>query len=104
MLSCERVKRELSKNADVIASIYDVSEHVHGALGITQGHFECCFLLSKLEQRSLNVAASSCGQEYFRKRCSCGRRYFFIRIKKMRFQKYPDTCGRGLNRLLIQFN
>ena len=55
-----------------------------------------CFLLSKFEQRSLNAAASSCGRGYFRKRSSCGRGYLFIRIKKMRFQKYPDTCGRGL--------
>ena len=55
-----------------------------------------CFLLSKFEQRSLNAAASSCGRGKFRKRSSCGRGYFFIRIKKMRFQKYPDTCGRGL--------
>ena len=25
---------------------------------------------------------------------------FLARIKKMRFQKYPDTCGRGLNYLI----
>ena len=27
-------------------------------------------------------------------------------VKKMHFQKYPDTCGRGLNeeRLVISFN
>ena len=46
-----------------------------------------CFLLSKCEERSLNVAASSCGRGYFRKRFSCGRRYFFIRIKKDAFSK-----------------
>ena len=43
-----------------------------------------CRLL-KFVQQSLNVAASS-----------CGRGYFYIRIKKIRFQKFPDTCGRGL--------
>ena len=25
----------------------------------------------------------------------CGRRYFCIRIKKLRIQKSPDKCGRG---------
>ena len=25
------------------------------------------------------------------------QRIYLIPIKKMRFQKYPDTCGRGLN-------
>ena len=27
---------------------------------------------------------------------TCGRRYFCVRIKNLRFQKSPDTCGRGL--------
>ena len=27
---------------------------------------------------------------------TCGRRYFCIRIKNLRIQKSPDTCGRGL--------
>ena len=76
MLSCGRVKTELFENADVKASIYDVSEHAHGSLGTTKGHFDCLFLLSKFEQRSLNVAASSCGRGYFRKRSSCGRESF----------------------------
>ena len=40
-LSCVRVKAELFENADVTASIYDVSEHARGSLGITQGHFDC---------------------------------------------------------------
>ena len=71
MLSCGRVKTELFENADVKASIYDVSEHAHGSLG--KGILIVCFLLSKFEQRSLNVAASSCGRGYFRKRSSCGR-------------------------------
>ena len=43
MLSCGRVKTELFENADITASIYDVSEHAHGSLGITQGHFDCLF-------------------------------------------------------------
>ena len=63
--------------------------------GSHEGILLVCFLLSKLEQRSLKVAASSRGRGYFRKRSLCGRGYFFIRIKKMRFQKDPDTCGQG---------
>ena len=76
MLSCGRVKTELFESADVTASIYDVSKHAHGSLGISQGHLIVCFLLSKFEQRSLNAAVSSCGRGYFQKRSSCGRGYF----------------------------
>ena len=47
MLPCGRVKlrgeKELFENADVTVSIYDVSEHAHGSLGIAQGHFDCSF-------------------------------------------------------------
>ena len=43
MLSCGRVKTELFENADVKVSIYDVSEHAHGSLGTTKGHFDCLF-------------------------------------------------------------
>ena len=43
MLSCRLVKTELFENADVTASIHYVSEHAHGSLGITQGHFACLF-------------------------------------------------------------
>ena len=89
MFSCGRVKTELFENADVTASIYDVPEHAHGSLGITQGHLSVCFLLSKFEQRNLNAAAaSSCGRGYFRKRSSCGRGYFLIWIKKMLFKNF----------------
>ena len=64
MLSCGRVKTELYENADVTASIYDVSEHAHG-WGSRKGILFVFFLFSKLEQRSLNAAASSCGRGYF---------------------------------------
>ena len=52
MLSCRRVKTELFENADVTASIYDVSEHAHGSLGITQGHFDCLFSFVKVHFHS----------------------------------------------------
>ena len=48
MLSFGRVKTELFENADVKASIYDVSEHAHGFLGIKQGHFDCLFSFVKV--------------------------------------------------------
>ena len=61
ILSCGRVKRSLKsglvirlgetehfEKADVTASIYDVPEHAHGSLGITQGHFDCLFSFVKV--------------------------------------------------------
>ena len=57
MLSCGRVKTELFENADVTASIYDVSEHAHGSLGITQGHFDCLFSFVKV--RTVEFECSS---------------------------------------------
>ena len=49
MLSCGRVKTKLFENADVTASIYDVTEHAHGSLGTTQGHFNCLFSFIKVQ-------------------------------------------------------
>ena len=57
MLSCGRVKTELFENADVKASIYDVSEHAHGSLGTTKGHFDCLF--SFVEVRTAKFECSS---------------------------------------------
>ena len=57
MLSCGRVKTELFENADVKASIYDVSEHAHGSLGTRKGHFDCLF--SFVEVRTAKFECSS---------------------------------------------
>ena len=57
MFSCGRVKTELSENVDVTASIYDVSEHAHGSLGTTKGHFDCLF--SFVEVRTAKFECSS---------------------------------------------
>ena len=43
------MKTELFENAEVTASIYDVSEHARGSLGITQGHFDCLFSCIKVQ-------------------------------------------------------
>ena len=50
---CGRVKTELFENTDVTASIYDVSEHAFGSLGITREHFACLF--SSIEVRMPNI-------------------------------------------------
>ena len=70
-----RVKREFFENADVTVSIYDVSEHAHGSLGIMQGHFHC--LLSFVEARTAKFECSSAFvlTGIFRKRSSRGRGY-----------------------------
>ena len=57
MSSCGRMKTELLKNADVKASIYDVSEHAHRSLGTTKGHFDC--LSSFVEVRTAKFECSS---------------------------------------------
>ena len=48
-----RVKKELFENADVRPSIYHLSEHALGSLGIMQGHFACLF--SFIEVRMSNI-------------------------------------------------
>ena len=53
LFSCGRVKTELFENADVKASIYDVSERALGSLGITRGHF--AYLFSFIEVRMPNI-------------------------------------------------
>ena len=58
MLSCGRVKTELFENADATVSIYCISEHALGSLGITRGHFACLF--SFIEVRMPNIAID-CG-------------------------------------------
>ena len=99
MLSCGQVKTELFETADVTASIYDVSEHAHGSLGITQGLFDC--LCSFVEVRTAKFECSSVfvWTGILLKTLLVGTRILLIRIKKMRFQKYPDTCGQGLNEI-----
>ena len=55
MLSCGRVKTELFEDADVTASIYDVSEHAHGSLGITQGHFDCLLFYCQISNSRVRM-------------------------------------------------
>ena len=117
-LSCGRVKTELFENADVTASIHYVSEHAHGSLGVTPGHFACLFSL--YEARTSKVACSSVfgWTEIFSKTLLVWTRIIFhtdktdisdktdktdnIRIFHA-FPKYPDTCGRGLSLWTLLF-
>ena len=99
MLSCGRVKTELFENADVTASIYDVPEHAHESLGIMQGHFDCLSSFVKVGTEELESSSVFVWRGIFSKTLLVWTRIFFIRIKKMRFQKYPDTCGRALRRI-----
>ena len=52
--------------------------------GLRKGILIVCFLLSKFEQRSLNEQRLRVDGD------------IFYTDKKMPFQKYRDTCGRGL--------
>ena len=83
------MKTELFENADVTASIHQPSEHALGSLGITRGHF--VYLFSDFEYHSVFVWTGIFSKTFF-----VWTRIFFMQIKKMRFQKYPDMCGRGL--------
>ena len=57
MLPCGRVKTELFESADVTASIYDVPEHAHGSLGITQGHFDSLFSFVKVRTEEFECSS-----------------------------------------------
>ena len=95
MLSCGRVKTELFENADVKASICDLPEHAHGSLGITRGHFACLFSFIEARKAEFESSCVFMWTGIFSKTLLVLTRIFVIRIKKMRFQKDPDTCGRG---------
>ena len=98
MSSCGWVKTELFENADVTASIYDVSELAHGSLGITQGHFDCLFSFVEVRTAKFECSCVFVWTRIFfytdkkrcvfknirirRKRSSCGRGYYFYTDKK----------------------
>ena len=92
MLSCGRVKKEFFANADVTASIYYVSEHAHGSLGITRGHFACLF--SFIEVRTSKFYRSS-------KTLLVWTRILFIRINKDAFSKLSGYVWTGPETSLV---
>ena len=105
MFSCGRVKTELFENADVKASIYDVSEHAHGSLGTTKGHFDCLFSFVEVRTAKFECSSVFVWTGIFSKTLLVWTRIFLkTDEKKMRFQKYPDTCGRGLSLVSFSLN
>ena len=102
MLSCGRAKTGLFENANVAASIHCVSEHAHGSLGITRGHF--AYLFSFIEVQTSKFACSSVfvWTEIFSKTLLVWTRIFFYTDKKDAFQNYPDMCGRDLSLFLAK--
>ena len=79
------MKTELFENADFTASIYYVSEHVHGNLGIARGGL-CLFSFIEVRTSKLHVTASLCRRGSFRKLSLSGRGYFYT-DKKDAFSK-----------------
>ena len=82
MLSCGRVKTELFENADVTASIYDVSEHAHGSFGITQGHFDCLLSIVKFQTVEFECSSVFVWTGIFSKTLLVWTRIFFNTDKK----------------------
>ena len=82
MLSCGRVKTELFENADVTASTYDVPEHAHGSLGITQGHFDCLFSFVKVRKAEFECSSVFVWTGIFSKTLLVWTRVFFYTDKK----------------------
>ena len=87
MLSCGRVKTELFENADVTASIYDVSEHAHGSLGITQGHFDCLLSIVKFQTVEFECSSVFVWTGISSKTLLVWTRIFFYTDKKDAFSK-----------------
>ena len=86
-LSCGRVKTELFENADVTASIYDVSEHAHGSLGITQGHFDCLFSFVEVRKAKFECSCVFVWTRIFSKTLLAWTRIIFYTDKKDAFSK-----------------
>ena len=82
MLSCGRVKTELFENADITASIYDVPEHAHRSLGITQGHFDCLFSFVKIRTEEFESSSVFVWTGIFSKTLLVWTQMFFYTDKK----------------------
>ena len=65
--------------------------------GSHKGILILCFLLLKVEQRSLNIAASTYGWGYFENAPHVDTNNILIRITKDALSKDLDRCGGGLN-------
>ena len=70
------------RNADVTASIYDVSEHAHGSLGIMQEHFDCLFSLVKVPTEEFECSSVLVWTGIFSKTLLVWTRILFYTDKK----------------------
>ena len=92
MLSCGRVKTELFENADITASIYDVSEHAQGSSGITQGHFDCLFSFVKVRTEEFEWSSVFVWTGIFSKTLLVWTRIPLKTDKKDAFSKMIGIC------------
>ena len=95
MLSCGRVKTELFENADVKASIYDVSEHAHGSLGTTKGHFDCLFSFVEVRTAKFECSSVFVWTGIFSKTLLVRTRIFLKTDKKDAFSKISGYVWTG---------
>ena len=95
MLSCGRVKTELFENADVKASIYDVSEHAHGSLGTTKGHFDCLFSFVEVRTAKFECSSVFVWTGIFSKTLLVWTRIFLKTDKKDAFSKISGYVWTG---------
>ena len=95
MLSCGWVKTELFENADVTASIYDVSEHAYGSLGIKQRHFDCLFSFVKVRTEEFEWSSVFVWTEKFSKTLLVWTRIFLKTDKKDAFSKISGYVWTG---------
>ena len=77
MLSYGQVKTELFENADVTASVYDVPEHAHGSLGISQGHIDRLFSFFKARTEEFDSSSVFVWTGIFSKTLLVWTRIFF---------------------------
>ena len=81
------MKTELFENADVTASIYDVPEHAHGSLGITQEHFDCLFAFVKVRTEVFESSSAFVWTGIFSKTRLVWEQIFLYTDKKDAFSK-----------------
>ena len=95
MLSCGRVKTELFENADVKASIYDISQHAHRSLGTTKGHFDCLFSFVKVRTAKFECSSIFVWTGIFSKKLLVSTQIFLKTDKKDTFSKISGYVWTG---------
>ena len=81
------MKTDLFEITDVTASIYDVSEHARGSLGITQGHFVCFLSFVKVRAGEFECSCVFVWTAIFLKTLLVWTRIYFYTDKQDAFSK-----------------